>query len=224
MAGALPADAVDAVAVALPGSRAILITASSPLVATARASQWVPGPPYVGPPGGPGSFAGVRQADGSILLVGSGYDEAAIADPPTFAWRRAPPSHSDGDSPALVALADGRTLLVARTGSGSEGTEFQVFSPRTASWERTATTWWGMAFADGDVLVAGGDGAGVSRVERSAIALALAGGLGVLLLVTGAILAVRAARPHLAVLVLAVLLASVAALALYAVFVPRGGG
>jgi hypothetical protein len=128
------------------------------------------------------------------------------------------------DGSTLTPLAGDRALFVGALSpalwSGQDHRWITLTSPPSPLRGHVA-----IRLGDGNVLVAGGDGDAVSRGDRSAIALALAAGLGVLLLLAGTIVAVRAIRPPLGVLVLAVFLASVAAVAIDAVLsVPRGGG
>jgi hypothetical protein len=124
----------------------------------------------------------------------------------------------------LTPLADGLALHV-----GAPAPE--LWNARERQWTKLAPPGSpvrghvAVRLDDARVLIAGGDVEVENQPDAKRIALASAGGFGAVLLVIGAIRAVRVFRPSVPVVVVAFLLASAAALAMYALLsVPRGGG
>jgi hypothetical protein len=325
-AGVLEDNAELAVALALPGGRAILITdAPTPWIASPGASVWTRGTRYPHPPSSfRGGFASALEPDGKVLFVNES-GKADSWDPATDAWTGVASLPFRVEAPELVALADGRMLLVGSPSVDPDGTQFQVWTPGGVAWQECgvwdgygrvtihravqltggevlvlrrvstglstglhdATLWdpatghlrsieppmasiedgstltpleGGLALLVGapapelwsaresawaklpapdsplrhsiavrldghHVLIAGGDGKVESHFDTGPILTSAASGLGVLVLLIGAIAAVRAFRPSIIVLVVTILIACFVAGAIYAFLsVPRGGG
>jgi hypothetical protein len=175
----------------------------------------------------------VAQLSGGEVLVlrseshgwNDSLQEAALWDPSTGQMTTiAPPNAGVDDGSTLTALAGGLALHV-----GARAPE--VWDPGERGWATVARPssplrgHIAVRLDDGHVLVAGGDGDEETHVDPTHAVRASVEGLGLLLLVMGAIAAVGVARPSIVVVGLAAFLAGTAALALYVLFtLPRGGG
>ncbi len=152
-------------------------------------------------------------------------EDAASWDPSTGQITSIdPPSASVDSGSTLTPLADGMALHV--------GTPVpELWSAREQHWTTLAPPGSpvrghvAVRLDEGRVLIAGGDVEVERHFDAERTVLASAGGLGALLLVMGAFLAIRSLRPSVPVLVLATLLAGTAGVALYVFLsVSRGGG
>jgi N-acetylneuraminic acid mutarotase len=147
-------------------------------VATSAAAVWLPAGNLVEPRNATNVVA---VGTGEVLVVGSDYltswlsacgastdgsDSVEIGDPESGSWERTTNLPSLRDTPALVALPDGRALLTG--GAAGEGIGWSaysstyIFDPTTRAWSRsgllnTARTLTAAAvLPDGRVVVAGG--------------------------------------------------------------------
>ena len=132
-AGALVERATDAIALALPGGRTMLMAeGTAPEISRSGASSWERGDPYPERLGAWGTFASALLPNGNVLIVLPGRGNAYVWDAAAGVWTEVAHPTLGVTEPQLIALADGRMLLV---GAYSWATRFQVWSPGASSWE-----------------------------------------------------------------------------------------
>jgi Ca2+-binding RTX toxin-like protein len=112
----------------------------------------------------------VRLADGRVLVTDSST-LAGVYDPATNTWSpTGSMSQIRGMNYRMVALADGRAIVI---GSSGCGTGAEIWSPSTGAWTSAGTISAGgcdhtaTLLVNGKVLVAGGRAAGVTPFARS---------------------------------------------------------
>jgi hypothetical protein len=131
--GALTEQAADAIELALSGGRAMLMSGGvAPEIARSDGSSWERGHPYPEPLGMRGTFASALLPNGSVLLVLPGRAKAYAWDAVSDVWTEVAHPTLGVTEPQLLALADGRLLLV---GAFSSATRFQTWTPGASSWE-----------------------------------------------------------------------------------------
>lgn len=129
--------------------------------------RWVPAGVMSGPRRG---HAATMLSDGRVLVVG-GHPTAAddpplataeVWDPPTNLWTGAGSTSAGRSGTALVALADGRALLIGGWTGTTTTPDCELFDAATATWSPTGamhtprTAHGAALLADGRVLAAGG--------------------------------------------------------------------
>jgi hypothetical protein len=129
---ALVQNAERCIALALPDGRAMLIADGEAPSITRANGSWERGAPYLQRPGQWGTFASALLPDGRVLLVLPAQGRAETWDPATATWKEAARPALGVDQPELLALEDGRMLLVGAT---EADTRLQVWTPGASSWQ-----------------------------------------------------------------------------------------